>query len=76
MATCPRCGGFLHEHHHCAGLWRLRLRGLSVLVLGGVGGAVGGWLILVAVMGQASWLAVAVAASSGVFVVMALRRSW
>lgn len=34
MATCPRCGEFLSEHHHCEGVWRRLLGGLSVALVG------------------------------------------
>jgi hypothetical protein len=34
MATCPRCGRFLDEHHRCTGLWRRRARRVGVAVAG------------------------------------------
>jgi hypothetical protein len=39
MATCPHCGGFLGERHHCEGLWPRRARrvgGSTLAMLGGV----------------------------------------
>ena len=75
MATCPRCGEFLNDQHRCAGLWLLRLRAWSALALGGVVGGVGGWLIISAIMGEASWLAIAATAVAGIAVVSALQRS-
>jgi hypothetical protein len=55
-------------------LWRPRLRAWRHLLLGGIIGGVAGWLVLFAVTGLASWLAVTVATSIGVLVVMALQR--
>lgn len=39
MATCPRCGGFLDEHHRCRGPWRFYIRTLTVAVLGALIGS-------------------------------------
>jgi hypothetical protein len=72
MATCPRCGGFLHEQHHCAGPWRFWLRTALSVVLGGIAGLVVGWLVLVAVDADASWLPLAMAASVGIVIALAL----
>jgi hypothetical protein len=33
MATCPQCGGFLGEHHHCAVRRRARRVGMSALAM-------------------------------------------
>jgi hypothetical protein len=74
MATCPRCGGFLNEHHRCIGLWRLRLRAWWRLLFGAAIGGALGWLVLVAVAGQPSWLSVMVAATIGMVVVIGLQR--
>jgi hypothetical protein len=74
MATCPRCGGFLDDHHRCVGLWKYRLRAWRVLLLGGIVGGVAGWLIFSAVAGQAFWLAVVIAAVIGILIVSALPR--
>jgi hypothetical protein len=74
LATCPRCGGFLNQHHRCVGLWRLRLRALWHLLLGGAVGGALGWLVLLAVVGQPSWLSVTVASTIGMVVVIGLQR--
>jgi hypothetical protein len=34
MATCPRCGEFLDEHHHCTGLWRRRVSSATGMLVG------------------------------------------
>ena len=39
MATCPNCGGFLHDHHRCRGRWRRRLRSAVWTLAGMAGGA-------------------------------------
>jgi hypothetical protein len=38
MATCPRCGGFLGEHHRCGRRRLLRIGATALAML--VGGAV------------------------------------
>ena len=40
MATCPRCGGFLDEHHRCVGLWTRRARRVGAAALAMLGGAI------------------------------------
>ena len=74
MATCPRCGGFLDDRHRCAGLWRLRLRVLRSMVLGGLVGGVLGWLITSIAFGGASRLSIGVAALIGMITVRSLIR--
>ena len=44
MATCPRCGGFLHENHRCRGRWR-RARSASWTSAGVASGAASAWLL-------------------------------
>jgi hypothetical protein len=75
VATCPRCGGFLNEHHRCTGLWRLRLRAWRAVLLGGIVGSVGGSLLLSAFIGQPSWLSIAVTALLGMILVVAWQLS-
>lgn len=75
MATCPRCGGFLDEHHRCTGLWRLRLRACGAVLLGGIVGGLGGSLFLSAFSGQPSWLSIAVTALLGMILVVAWKLS-
>jgi hypothetical protein len=36
MATCPKCGDFLDEHHRCVGLWRRRARNVGAMLAGAV----------------------------------------
>jgi hypothetical protein len=37
MATCPRCGGFLNEHHRCGRRLVLRVAGTALaMAVGGV----------------------------------------
>jgi len=36
MATCPRCGAFLSDHHHCVGLWRRRVRSVFAMFWGAI----------------------------------------
>ena len=38
MATCPSCGGFLHDRHRCRGRWRRRLRSAAWNLAGAGGG--------------------------------------
>ena len=40
MATCPDCGGFLHDHHRCFGVWRHIARTIAVTAAGGAFGLV------------------------------------
>ena len=40
MATCPHCGGFLHDRHRCRGRWRRSARSAAWTLAGVVGGAV------------------------------------
>jgi hypothetical protein len=39
MATCPHCGGFLHEHHRCRGRWWRRGRQATAALIGASAGA-------------------------------------
>ena len=73
MATCPRCGGFLGECHHCIGIWRLHLRAMRSALLGGVIGGMTGSLMLLLIYRQVSWPSVIVAAAIGIIVVMAMQ---
>jgi hypothetical protein len=73
MATCPRCGEFLHEHHRCRGVWRLRLRAWFHVLLGGIIGAGVGWLLFLPFTQRVSWLALGLTACVGVIVAMALQ---
>ena len=41
MATCPKCGGYLGNHHRCRGNARRVLREVSLGVAGGLAGFVG-----------------------------------
>jgi hypothetical protein len=68
MATCPNCGRFLDKHHHCAGMWRLRLRVWQATLFGGFIDGLAGFLVPSLVYGQASWLAIAIAAIIGLLV--------
>ena len=38
MATCPHCGGFLHDHHRCRGRWWRRGREAGAAVVGASAG--------------------------------------
>ena len=38
MATCPKCGGYLGNHHRCRGNARRVLREVSLGVAGGIAG--------------------------------------
>jgi hypothetical protein len=75
MATCPRCGGFLNEHHRCVGLWRLRLRAWGAVLLGGIVGGLAGLLLLSGFNREASWLSITVAALLGMIIMVATRTS-
>lgn len=44
MATCPRCGGFLHENHRCRGRWRQYARTASWTGAGLASGAASSFL--------------------------------
>jgi hypothetical protein len=74
MATCPRCGGFLHDRHRCVGLWRLRFRALRSLVAGGLVGGIVGWGINSIAFGSASWVSIGIAAIIGMITVRSLIR--
>lgn len=74
MATCPRCGGFLHDRHRCVGLWRLRLRVLRSTLTGGIVGGAVGWAIISIAFGSASWVSVGIAAFIGMITVRSLIR--
>ena len=41
MATCPKCGGYLGNHHRCRGNVRRALREISLGIAGGIVGFVG-----------------------------------
>jgi predicted lipid-binding transport protein (Tim44 family) len=73
MATCPRCGGFLNEHHHCVGLWRLRLRAWGAVLVGGIVGGLAGMLLLSGFNREASWLSITLTALLGMIIVVAMR---
>jgi hypothetical protein len=73
MATCPRCGGHLHEHHRCRALWRLRLRVFATLLIAGVGSGLAVGLLFFLVYGRVSWLSISLAAAGGVAVQRALQ---
>ena len=61
MATCPRCGKFLGEHHHCVGLWRRRLSSAT----GMLSGAILSMLLLYAVSDNPSAIIVALGVAVG-----------
>jgi hypothetical protein len=62
MATCPRCGGFLSDNHHCVGLWRRRMRSVVAMFWG----AVLSIFMLYAVSDHPSGLVVSIGAVSGI----------
>jgi hypothetical protein len=72
MATCPRCGGHLHERHRCQGLWRIRLRIFASWIAAAVvsGGAAG--VLFYSVYDRVSWASITLAAIGGVLVLRAL----
>jgi hypothetical protein len=39
MATCPQCGGFLHDGHRCRAGWRRRGRSAGATLFGAAAGA-------------------------------------
>ena len=51
--------------HRCAGLWRLRLGVLRATLVGGLAGALVGWMVLTVIFGAASWAAVGLTAVVG-----------
>ena len=73
MATCPRCGEFLSEHHRCG--WRHRARAVGMSALAMLAGTVLSLVVLYAlsdnpapptvalgvvsgmILGQAAWTA-------------------
>ena len=65
MATCPRCGRYFDVQHQCAGLWRLRLGVLRATLVGGIAGALAGWMVLTVIFGTASWAAIGLSAIVG-----------
>ena len=74
MATCPRCGRYFDVQHQCTGLWRLRLGVLRATLTGAAAGAAAGWLLMTAVFGNASWVAVGVTALVGAVTARAALR--
>lgn len=74
MATCPNCGAYLDTNHQCRGLWRLRLRLWSTIAFGGVIGAAGVGVVVIALYGTVSSLAILIGATLGGLVAFAYLR--
>ena len=66
MATCPACGGFLHDTHRCrVNWWRVRASVLRDLVIAATAVAIATALAFNWRDGQISWSAVLLAAVAG-----------
>lgn len=63
MATCPRCGDFLDEHHRCS--WRHRARAIGMSALAMLGGATLSLIVLYAVSDTPSVITVGIGVASG-----------
>ena len=70
MATCPRCGEFLGEHHRCSVRYRAREFGKSAFAM--LGGMVLSMLALYAVSDNPSRITVAISAAVGMLLGQAL----
>ena len=75
MSTCPRCGGFLGEHHRCVGLWGRRVRTVGASALAMLGGAVLGVLALYTVSGNPSGATIALGVLAGMMIGEAVRAA-
>jgi heme/copper-type cytochrome/quinol oxidase subunit 4 len=71
MATCPSCGGFLDEHHQCAGMWRQRLHAIGFALAG----AILGVLAVLTLAERPTDSLIVVAALLGAVVVTAVMQS-
>ena len=71
VATCPRCGGFLHERHRCRGLWKRRARSVVAML----GGAILSTLVLYTISGDPQGWAVVLSVLVGMIVGEALRAA-
>jgi hypothetical protein len=73
MATCPRCGGHLHETHTCQGLWRIGVRVIvswfsAALLSGAAAGTV-----FYLMYGYVSWGSIVLAGIGGILVQRSLQ---
>ena len=70
MATCPRCGGFLHDNHRCRGRWRRLARTASWTGTGLAAGGASSFLFTE----QPAVALIATCGVLGVVLVTAVRR--
>jgi len=74
VATCPDCGAFLSENHHCTVRRRARRVGKSVWAA--LVGAVLCTLVLYAVNDNPPWVMVTFVVVAGVILGPTVRKAW
>jgi hypothetical protein len=75
MATCPRCGGFLDEHHHCVGVWPRHARRIGGSALAMLAGAILSLVVLYMLSSNPSGVTVALGVVVGMIIGQGVRTA-